>query len=164
MTRSTAWNCSRRSVKNVMAFGPDDTIFVTLVNRGQDQLELVRFDLKTGKRRNTVLREHDQEWIEPEHPPTFLADGRFLWWSSRSGYRHLYLYEADGTLLRPITNGNFDVQELLQVSSDEQRVFVQAAGNDPRQLHLFAVSLAASPSPTQVQMQQQAQCALLLSL
>ena len=137
-----------------VTFGPNDTIFVTLVNRGQDQLELVRFDLKTGKRRNTVLREHDQEWIEPEHPPTFLADGRFLWWSSRSGYRHLYLYEADGTLLRPITNGNFDVQELLQVSSDEQRVFVQAAGNDPRQLHLFAASLAASPSPPQVQMQQ----------
>ena len=64
------------------------------------------------------------------------------------------MYEADGTLLRPITNGNFDVQELLQVSSDEQRVFVQAAGNDPRQLHLFAASLAASPSPPQVQMQQ----------
>jgi dipeptidyl-peptidase-4 len=124
-----------------VTFAGDGTLVVARVNRGQDNLELVRYDAATGRRLATLLREHDAEWIEPEHGPTFLADGRFLWWSSRSGHRHLWLHGPDGAEVAQVTKGAFDVQQLLGVSQDGKTVWFQASGEDPRQLHLFAAKI-----------------------
>ncbi|HEX5052488.1 MAG TPA: DPP IV N-terminal domain-containing protein [Planctomycetota bacterium] len=127
-----------------VTFARDGTLVVARVDRGQDHLELVRYDAHTGRRLATLLQEDDAEWIEPEHGPTFLADGRFLWWSSHDGHRHLFLHAADGARLGQVTKGTFDVQQLLGLSSDEKTVWFQASGEDPRQLHLFAASLDGS--------------------
>ena len=125
-----------------LAFAPDGDVLVTLVNRGQDHLELARFDPRTGARRSTLLRESDPEWIEPQHPPVFLQDGRFLWWSCRTGYRHLHLHDQDGKSVRQVTDGAFDVQELLRFDEEAGEVWFMAAGEDPRQLHLFCAAVA----------------------
>jgi len=125
-----------------LTFAHDGKLLVSQVNRGQDHLELARFDPRTGERLGTLLKEHDREWIEPEHPAVSLSDGRFLWWSNRSGYRHLFLHEAGGKPIRQVTNGNFDVQSLLHVAPDASRIWFTAAGEDPRQLHLFSAEIA----------------------
>ena len=43
-------------------------------------------------------------WINLHHMLRPIAEGpsagRFVWASERTGLRHLYLYEADGTLVR----------------------------------------------------------------
>lgn len=111
------------------------------VGRGQDQCELVRYDATTGRRLAVLLEERDAEWVEPEHGPTFLPDGRFLWLSPRAGHRHLWLYEADGTLVHQVTKGAFDVQELSAVSADGKTAWFVASGEDPRQRHLFAATI-----------------------
>jgi dipeptidyl-peptidase-4 len=124
-----------------LAFAPNDGVVVARVNRGQDRLELVRYDATTGKRVATLLEEHDPEWVEPLHPATFLGDGRFLWWTTRSGHRHLWLHGADGGNAVQVTKGAFDVQRLLAVAADGSRVWFEASGEDPRQLHLFGATL-----------------------
>lgn len=124
-----------------ITFGPDETVWVARVDRGQSQLELVSYSCADGARQRTVLNEQDPQWIEPEHGPTFLADGRFVWWSSRSGHRHLWLHGKDGKPVGEITKGAFDVQQLLRVT-DDGKVWFQASGEDPRQLHVFVTDLA----------------------
>lgn len=124
-----------------VGFAHDDTLTVALVDRGQDDVRLVRFDARSGRRLGTLLKEHDAEWLEPEHPPTFLADGRMLWWSRRTGYRHLFLHGPEGELLRQVTEGEFDVQQLVWLAPDERTLLFAAAGTDPRQLHLFEARL-----------------------
>src|SRR5690606_34847490 len=119
-------------------------VVVARVARSQDHLELVQYDVATGRRLATLLEERDPEWIEPQHPPTFLPDGRFLWWSPRSGHWHLWLCAADGKELRQVTKGAFDVQELLGVDRDGSTVWFAASGEDPRQCHLFAAALDGS--------------------
>lgn len=126
-----------------VAFAPDGTVVVACVNRGQDRSELVRF-AATGSKLATLLVEQDAEWVEPEHPPAFLPDGRFLWWSARGGHRHLWLHAADGTQLTQVTKGAFDVQRLLGVAADGEHVWFEASGEDPRQCHLFAARLDGS--------------------
>jgi dipeptidyl-peptidase-4 len=128
-----------------VTFGADGrSVVVALVTRGQDRLQLARFDCATGRRTATLLEEQDAEWIEPEHGPTFLADGRFLWWSPRDGHRHLWLCDADGKLLVQVTKGAFDVQELLGLAADGQGLWFTASGEDPRQKHLFWAKLDGS--------------------
>lgn len=124
-----------------VTFGPGDSVCVALVNRGQDHAQLVRFDARTGKRLQVLVDENDPEWVEPEHGPTFLPDGRFLWWSARDGYRHLWLCAADGSVVRQVTKGAFDVQRLLGLAADGKTVWFEASGEDPRQCHLFAASV-----------------------
>ena len=128
-----------------VTFSPDgSSVYVALVNRGQDHLDLARFDATTGARLGTVLQEDNPHWIEPEHGPRFLADGRFLWWSSRDGHRHLYLHDTDGRQLLQITRGTFDVQELLGFNADQTALWFHASGEDPRMRHLFAAKLDGS--------------------
>ncbi|MBK8101477.1 MAG: DPP IV N-terminal domain-containing protein [Planctomycetes bacterium] len=114
---------------------------VAMVERGQDRLELVQFSVASGARERTLLTEQDAQWVEPEHGPTFLADGRFLWWSPRDGHRHLWLFDRDGKPLGQVTRGAFDVQELLGLATDQQQLWFMASGEDPRQRHLFAAKI-----------------------
>jgi dipeptidyl aminopeptidase/acylaminoacyl peptidase len=125
-----------------IAVRADGKVFAVRVDRGQDRLELVRYDARTGAREAVLLREHDREWVEPERPPALLSDGRLLWWSSRSGYRHLWLCDGDGAVQHAVTQGPFDVQALL--AHDDEQVWFQAAGDDPRQLHLFRAAIDGS--------------------
>lgn len=124
-----------------LTFGPGDTVVTALVNRGQDHLRLVRFDARTGTQQATLLEERDQHWLEPEHGPYFLADGRFLWRSPKDGHHHLYLHDGDGKLLVQVTRGAFDVQELLGPAADGNGIWFHASGEDPRQRHLFHAGL-----------------------
>lgn len=127
-----------------VTFGPNATIVVARVDRSQSRCELVRYDARTGKRQATLLTEQDAEWVEPEHGPVFFEGGAFLWWSSRSGHRHLWRHDADGGNPVQVTKGAFDVQELLGLADDGKQVWFQAAGEDPRQLHLFVAATDGS--------------------
>ena len=119
-------------------------IYVALVSRAQDRMELARFSTESGRRVATLLEEKDAEWVEPEHGPWSLSDGRFLWWSPRDGHRHLYLCGRDGATLLQVTRGAFDVQELLDVDAEKGLLWFTASGEDPRQKHLFSAKLDGS--------------------
>ncbi len=128
-----------------VTFAPDSkSLVVALVSRGQDHLELASFRCADGRRIGTLLEEHDREWVEPEHGPWFLPDGRFLWWSSGDGHCHLYLHGNDGARLLQVTKGAFDVQGLLEVDATRGSLWFTASGEDPRQLHLHEAKLDGS--------------------
>jgi dipeptidyl-peptidase-4 len=91
-------------------FSPDGKkAYIAIVNRGQDKMQLNAYNAGTGAFEKTLFTEEDEAYVEPERPPIFLKDGRFLWFSERDGFDHLYLYKADGTLVSQITSGPFDV-------------------------------------------------------
>jgi len=97
-----------------VGWSPDSRGVVYAVqNRTQTWLDLNRADAASGKP-DTILHESSKHWISGDdvEPPTWLKDGSFLWISDRSGWRHLYHYKADGTLIRPITNGKWEMRTL----------------------------------------------------
>jgi dipeptidyl-peptidase-4 len=126
-----------------VTFRPDGMrVFVVLVNRGQDHADLVEFDTLTGERQRVLLSESDREWVEPEHGPIFwpgTIDG-FLWFSPRDGFRHLWAYGEDGQVRCQFTRGSFDVHAVEGFTDDGSTCFVTASGEDPRSMHLFAVT------------------------
>lgn len=130
-----------------LAFTPDGSkLLVALVNRGQDHVQMVRFDAGTGAREATLFEERDPQWVEPERAPWFVPDasGDFLWMSARDGHRHLYRYARDGRLLAQVTRGAFDVDSVVAGATDPAQVFVQATGVDARQMHLWRAPLDGS--------------------
>ena len=90
-------------------------------DREQTWLDLNLGDAASG-RVTRVLRETTKAWVNANGSPVWLKDGSFLWFSERDGFKHLYHYRVDGTQVRQITSGRWDVRRLAGV--DEQRAIV----------------------------------------
>ena len=127
---------------------PGGDLSAQIQNRGQTVLDLARFEPDTG-RRSTVLQETSRDWINlhdmfrPLESAGRDYEGGFVWASERTGFRHLYLHGRDGRLLRPLTEGEWMVDNV--VGTDEERELVYFTGNRESSLerHLYSVSLGS---------------------
>ena len=98
-------------IVNVAWSADGKTLSYQVQNREQTWLDLVFANPGDGSNR-TLLRDTTKAWVEVLAAPTWLADGSFLWQSERSGFRHLYHYKNDGTLVRQLTSGDWEVRDV----------------------------------------------------
>jgi dipeptidyl-peptidase-4 len=111
-----------------VTFSPDEKyLFISHLNRGQNHSKLIRYDLATGNKLNVLIEERDNRYVEPTDRMIFLKDGRFLWFSERDGWRHLYLYNPDGTLVKKLVDGRFDIVDFYGLDAKEQYAFFTIA-------------------------------------
>jgi dipeptidyl-peptidase-4 len=121
---------------------PDGRLSAQVENRQQTELELVCFDPHTG-RRTTLLREVSNVWINLNDMFRPLeADGGFVWASERTGFRHLYLYDEGGELIRPLTEGQWMVDEIVGIDERRRHVYFTGTRDGPTERYLYAVPLA----------------------
>jgi dipeptidyl-peptidase-4 len=78
----------------------------------------------------TIFREKSPAFLDPGdyQTPTWLKDGSFLWLSDTSGWRHLLHYKADGSRIRQITNGKWELRTLHGV--DQAAGWVYFSGTE----------------------------------
>lgn len=122
------------------------TLYVQRLARDQRRLDLLAVDPETGISR-VLLSETSPHWVELTHDFKPLKDGTFLWSSERSGYRHLYLYAADGELIRQVTRGDWPVDKLEGI--DEARGVAVFTGymDKPIERRLYEVSWRSPAAP-----------------
>lgn len=125
--------------------GDNDHFWLVRQSRDLKRLDLCRVDVGSDSTK-TVLSERMNTYVE-YRSPRFLKDGRFVWWSERNGWANLYLYGADGTLQRNLTDGPYHVEDVLAVG--DGYVLASACGVDkaenPYQMHTFRVPLTGGP-------------------
>jgi dipeptidyl-peptidase-4 len=63
----------------------------------------------------------------------------FIWASERTGFRHLYLYDWQGTLIRVLTRGEWMVDDVVGVDEENGRIYFTATRDDPLSSHLYVV-------------------------
>jgi dipeptidyl-peptidase 4 len=110
------------------------------LNRRQQVLDLYEADALTGKTR-LLFTEKDNYWINLSNDLHFLRDGSFLWSSERSGFRHLYHYDAQGRHVTELTHGHWEVTRLDGIDETRQRVYFTATEASPVERQLYAVKL-----------------------
>lgn len=123
--------------------------------RDQKRLDLLKVNADDG---NTALMfsETDPAWVELHDDLKFLKrQPAFIWASRRSGYRHLYLYDLDGKLIRPLTAGTWMVEGsgtengLVGVDEKSGTVYFMANAASPLERQLYSTTLATT-DPTRV--------------
>lgn len=124
---------------------PDGCLCAQIENREQTILDFFVFDPDTGVRR-LLLREQSEIWInlhEMFHPlkKERKDGGRYIWASERSGFRHLYLLNEGGEIVRPITGGSWIVDNIAGVDERDELLFFTATKESPIESHLYAASL-----------------------
>ncbi len=114
-------------------------------SRDQKVLTLLKADAASGATR-TLLEERSDTWVDIVDDFVFVGDrGDFLWGSSRSGYHHLYLYRADGSLKHSVTSGEW------MVTADDRGDSLRAIrGVDRRSGLVYFMANIASPIERQL--------------
>jgi dipeptidyl-peptidase-4 len=101
------------------------------LNREQTFLEISSATLD-GKIKSTAIREETPASVEVYDNPIFVNDlgngagDGFVWQSARNGWRHLYLYDNDGKLIRQLTNGKWEVRTVQGVDQKNGWVYFSA--------------------------------------
>ncbi|MDO5035714.1 MAG: DPP IV N-terminal domain-containing protein [Porphyromonas sp.] len=99
-----------------IAWSPEgDFIYVDEVLRSQKETNLVKYEVATGAPVATLVTERNEKYIEPSTPNDFVPRGKgnFLRVSRVDGFNHLYLYSAEGRLLRQLTSGSWEIKRYL---------------------------------------------------
>ena len=110
-------------------------IYYVDMERGAKKAQLVEYSLATGDNR-VLFEETSETWIalslHYDDRPMFLPlpeTDEVLWYSERSGWAHLYLYDLKtGALKNTVTEGEWLVREVLSFDADSREVYVRTAG------------------------------------
>ena len=108
-----------------IAWSPDcKTVYMFELPRTQDKAELVAYDVETGARKGVLYTETNSRYVEPQHPIQFLPwdSSKFILQTRRDGYNHLYLFDASGKELKQLTQGEFEVMEVLGFNAKKHSI------------------------------------------
>ncbi len=133
-----------------IAWSPDEKyVFIAKVNREQNHMWLEQYDAVSGAFMKVLFEETNPRYVEPCEPMIFLPSNgkrlpggdQFLWFSMRDGYKHLYLYNIDGTLVKQVTEGAYEVEGFIQFDKKGENIFIYAnkdnlAGRDAYRVNL----------------------------
>ena len=147
-TGSTVWldlgDVTDRYFTNI-TWSPDaKAIYLFELNRDQTDTSLDVYSAETGKKLRTIYTEHSDKYVEPLHPVSFLPwdSDKFLMWSDRDGYRHLYLMDTQGRMLKQVTKGSFVVKDLVGFCPKTKSIIIATNELHPLQSNLFSVKLS----------------------
>lgn len=104
------------------------TMMVQWMNRDQTNLKFYMVDPATGSK-HEIYDEFQKEWIDLSHAEriTYLADNaHYILKSDQTGWAHYYLYRLDGTLVNPITSGDWQVSRMEYIDEANKVIYFTA--------------------------------------
>jgi dipeptidyl-peptidase-4 len=125
---------------------PDGRLLVQWLSRDWKRLELRAYSPSPagggGSGWGTILLEEAEPWINLHDDLRILeSTGEFTWSSERSGFRHLYLYGPDGTLVRQLTRGEWPAEATVALDQKGRQLYFVGWQQSPLERHLFRVSV-----------------------
>lgn len=119
-----------------------DELAVMTLNRDQNKFEMYLANARSSVCRS-ILKEENERYIDSElFNYIKFFDNQFIYVSEKNGYTHIYLYDKNGALQKPLTSGNYDVTKLYAVDPVTKTVFYEAAEESPLQRAVYKVDMA----------------------
>jgi len=109
--------------------------------RDQQTLELRAFDITESKQK-VLLTETSDTWVNLHDDLYFLKEqGQFIWASERDGFKHLYLFDNNGKLVKQLTKGDWVVDSVEAIDTANNRLYFSGRKDTPLESHVYSVSL-----------------------
>ena len=112
-------------------------------DRSQTWLDVLKVPVSGGTP-TKLFRETTGAWVESLGPIQVLKDGSLLVQSERDGFKHLYLYNSDGTLKNRITTGDWEVRQVVKIDEPAGWVYLAGTKDDALGLGLSRARLDGS--------------------
>jgi dipeptidyl-peptidase-4 len=124
-------------------------------SRDQKRLDLVAVDAASLAQR-PLLTETSKTWVSLHDDLRFLSrQNAFIWASERSGRKHLYLYDMSGKLLRPISSGEWGVDNILAVDEAVGKVYIASNKDAVMDKQTYVLNLDGSNAAKPVRLTEQ---------
>lgn len=125
-------------------FTPDGKqCYCYVTDRAQTWLDVCVAPAEGGK--PTVLfRETTPAWVDEPGPLHFLKDGSFVFSSERTGWKHLYRYDAAGKLMNPVTSGTWEARTVHRLDEESGWLYFSGTRDNPLGLNLYRARLDGS--------------------
>lgn len=130
-----------------VTWGPTgDFIYVSLLNRDQNHLQLNKYNASNGEFVKTLFEETSDKYVEPENPLFFNPNNskQFIWISERDGFMHLYLYDTEGNVIKQLTKGDWMVTGFVGFyGKDAEKVYFKSTMDGFLQKNLYSVNISS---------------------
>ena len=123
------------------------SLYVQQLSRDQKRLDVLRVDPATGKS-SVLFSETSPTWVNLNDNFKPLKDGSLIWSSERSGYPHLYRWQAGKWT--QLTHGNWAVEDVAGVDEKAGRVYFTGTVETPIEQQLYWVSYNSPGAPQRV--------------
>lgn len=117
-----------------------NTLAVLTLNRHQNVMDIFAVNPLSGISKRIVREESDTYLNEQVYANIEFIGDHFILHSERSGYNQLYLYTAGGELVRPITEGNFEVKEFFGWDKKKNEFYYRSNEGSPLRDNIYKVN------------------------
>ncbi len=127
-----------------IAWSPDNAVlYLFELNRDQNHCTLDAYDAVSGNKMKTLYTEDSEKYVEPMHPITFLPwdANKFIYWSWKDGFTHLYLMDVNGKELGQITSGNWVVTDIVGFCPSTKSIIITSKEAHDLQNNIYSVNL-----------------------
>ena len=135
-----------RYLTNITWAPASDRIYIQVLDRAQKNMHLNVYDAADGKCLGTLFTEHDDRYVEPLFPLTFLPDDpeHFIYQTNvRDGFWNLYLGSVKGGEPKRIVKTDADL-ELVDIKG--KYVYYYSFEVSPAEQHLFRADIKTGKS------------------
>lgn len=110
------------------------------LNRLQNRYELYLINATDGSSK-IIQTLTDKNYLEINDDLTFLPDNKnFITSHESNGYRHIYMYDMNGNLVKQLTDGKWEVTEVYGIDA-KGNIYFQAAKKSPLQREIYSVDI-----------------------
>ncbi len=124
----------------------EDFVYIAIVNRGQNQCFVNKYNVELGILDKMLFEERDEKYIEPQHGMMFLPNetNKFIWQSEKDGFNHLYLYNTNGKMVSQLTSGKWMVTNLIGIDPRGEFAYFEATRESPIERHIYSVNISTN--------------------
>ncbi len=132
-TKTIEFNDGRiEYIPRIAYAGSADRLMVSTLNRAQNRLEVYSVNPKSTVARSVYVDEVLDGWIEEDaYQGAVYYPDFFVIASERSGYNQLYQYSYAGSLMRQLTEGDYDVTAYYGYDAAKGLHYYQSTASGP---------------------------------
>ena len=110
----------------------NNSMWLSWMDRGQNNLKIYELNMTTGAKK-PVYTEYQKTWIDLEDRNggriNFIPNNKgYIAQADASGWNQLYMYDMEGKLQYPITNGKFTILGIRQIDEKNKTIYFTARG------------------------------------
>ncbi|MTI29694.1 S9 family peptidase [Xanthovirga aplysinae] len=119
-----------------------ETLSIIRMNRLQNKLEILHGNVNTGSTK-VILTEKSDTYVDIDFTDdlTYLSDNKtFIKSSEQDRFKHIYWYKMDGSLIRQITKGNWEVNSMEGIDQKRKLIYYLSTEDSPLERQLYVIN------------------------
>ena len=117
----------------------DQKLSFIKMRRNQKNWDLFVSDRTTGRSLKVLSEDDEAGWLENHGQIRYLSDGKIIWISERSGYKHIWMSKHSGSRYWPITEGSWEVSNIVHINEESKLIYFMANKESIFEKRLYSI-------------------------